>query len=58
MQDKYKSDVESFTVRGNSSISDEGMNYNRGCTDFLCLILFVGAIFSMCVVSIFCYKEG
>ena len=57
-REKYKEEIESFTVRENSKITDNGMNHNRGCTDFLCLLVFIGTVVAMCMVSIYCYRQG
>jgi hypothetical protein len=49
-RDKYANDVENFNVREASKI-ENGLVQNRGCTDCLCLIIFLGFMFAMIFVT-------
>mmetsp|Transcript_16434 Transcript_16434/g.27862 ORF Transcript_16434/g.27862 Transcript_16434/m.27862 type:complete len:178 (+) Transcript_16434:42-575(+) len=54
---KYDDDAQNFTVRGNSRI-DKGLVEDRGCTDFLCLILFAVFCGSMGYLTYYGSKYG
>jgi len=54
---KYGADVEGFSVANNSNIKD-GAVTDRGCTDILCLVVFLAAVAAMIGVGIHGLMHG
>ena len=55
--DKYGDDMGNFSVAGNSKIKD-GIVKERGCTDVICLGLFIVFLISMISFTSYCFAEG
>jgi len=54
---KYDDDVKNFSVKGNSKI-DNGLVQNRGVTDCLCLIIFLGFFGALGFVTFQSFSKG
>lgn len=53
-KNKYKDDLDGFST----GLTDEGINRDRGCTDILCLIIYIAFIGAMIYATIFGYTNG
>jgi len=56
-KDKYGDDMGKFSVAENSNIKD-GIVKERGCTDVLCLGLFIVFLIGMFSFTSYCFAEG
>jgi len=56
-KDKYGGDMDEFSVSKNSKITD-GIVRERGCTDIICLGLFIAFLVGMFSVTSYCFAEG
>jgi len=52
---KYDSDINNFSAKEKGL---DGVKRDRGCTDILCLIVFLGTIVAMGYCTIYGYKHG
>ena len=55
--DKHQEAMDGFSVAANSKITD-GPVKERGCTDVICLGVFIIFIVSMFSVTSYCFAEG
>lgn len=54
---KYGGDMDGFSVKDNSKITD-GIVKERGCTDMICLGVFIIFLVGMFSVTSYCFAEG
>lgn len=57
-KDFYTSKYPGFKASENGLNLETGINVNRGCTDFLCVVVFLGFIAGMASVSMFGLTHG
>jgi len=56
--DKYGDDASKFSLKENSNIPAEGIYRDRGCTDIICLIVFLSFLGSMLGLTFYGFIEG
>lgn len=57
-KDHYNEKYPGYKATDSGLNHDEGMNYNRSCTDFLCLVLFLAFLASMVSIAIYSLVKG
>ena len=56
--DRYKERSDAFSVTENGMTVETGLNRERGCTDPICVLLFLAFIAAMFGVAIYGYLQG
>lgn len=56
-KEKYGGDMDDFSISKDSKITD-GVVKERGCTDMICLVVFVAFLVGMFSVTSYCFAEG
>merc|ERR1712167_492030 len=57
-QERYADQAASFSCLASGMNEETGINFDRGCTDLICLVLFLSFIATMFGVSIWCVSQG
>ena len=56
LQNKYGKDVDNYNFDKNKI--NDGINKNRGCTDIICLIVFLAFLGSLGYLTVHSYQNG
>jgi hypothetical protein len=54
--EKYKDDMDAISLDKDAYAN--GINENRSCTDFFCLVVFLGFLATMCGVTVYGISQG
>lgn len=57
-KDHYNEKYPGYKATDSGLNHEEGMNFNRSCTDFLCLVLFLAFLASMVSIAIYSLVKG